>query len=91
MKRLAIVGLLISFATLIHAMEGEKKEKLLTFIKAQKGEDLSTYQAILLKVYPTFVDSDNKQKINESILNRFTILSNWIGQKNKLFVKIEDQ
>lgn len=91
MKKVVIFGLLIVCTSMqLNAME-EKKKDALTFTVAQKGEDLSEYREILLKVYAEYVtDPTLREPLKESLHKPFAVLSNWIGQKGKRFIKTQD-
>lgn len=86
MKKVIFSALLIAFAPL-NAME----EKALTFTRAQHGDDLSAYKEILLKVYPEYAaNSAIKEYIKEVLPRSLAVLTTWIGQKGKLFIKAQD-
>ncbi len=90
MKKMLILSLLVSCLHLA-AMEEKGKAKLLTFVKAQKGEDLSAYQDILLKVYPKYANSEGiAEHLRESLKGPFAVLASWVGQKGKCFIKVQD-
>lgn len=91
MKRLILLSLAVSWPFALSAMEA-KKNKLLTFKTAQKGDYLGKYKEILLEVYPTFAtDKSMAGPIKVSLFARFEVLTGWIGQKGKLFVTIQDE
>lgn len=89
MKKVMLFGLLISSIMLqLNAME---KKAALTFSVAQKGEDLSAYKAILLKVYAEYATNPAlKEPLKESLAKPFAVLQSWIGQKGKRFMKAHD-
>lgn len=90
MKKMLILGLLVSCFQLV-AMEETGKAKLLTFVKAQKGEDLTAYQEILLDVYPEYANNrEIKAYLQEALKRQFAILAGWAGQKGKCFIKAHD-
>lgn len=88
MKKVVMSGLFITMAfSTLNAMEETKKSALLTFTVAKKDEDLSIYKEILLNVYPEYA---TKEPMKESLSRSFAILTSWIGQKGKLFIKAQD-
>jgi hypothetical protein len=93
MKIIIVFGLLVSLVGVsINAMEEESKIDKLTFLLAQKGEDLSVYEAIAINRFLTFFDTvEGKERMKESIKKQFPILVSWIGEKGKLFIKILKQ
>jgi len=92
MKRMLMLLLISSVGVSLKAMEEESKIDKLTFILAQKGEDLSVYENIAIKRFLTFFDTaEGKERMETSIKRQFPILVRWIGQKGKLFIKILKQ
>lgn len=76
----------------LFAMEYESKIGKLTFTLAQKDEDLSVYEAIAINRFlPYFKTPDEKERIEKSLKRQFPILVSWIGQKGRLFIKVEKQ
>jgi hypothetical protein len=93
MKRMLVLGLLISCVGVsLKAMEEESNIDKLTFMLAQKGEDLSVYEAIAINRFLTFFDTaEGKERMEKSIKKQFPILVSWIGERGKLFIKILKQ
>ena len=64
--------------------------KKLTFVSAKKGEDLSKYKEILIQVYLNITAPEIEEYITAALDKNFPILTNWIGDKGKRFIKILD-
>lgn len=88
MKRIIVLALLCS-ASIVTAMD--KKEAQLTFTRAQKGEDLTAYKAVLLQVYPAFATPETKDIITKTLDSRFAVILGWLGNERHRFVKIQDK
>lgn len=90
MKKIVAIVLLIS-CTHLYLAAMEEQKNALTFIKAQKDEDLSAYKEILLKVYPEYAtDPVRKEALKDSLSKSFAVLTSWIGKKGNLFIKVLD-
>lgn len=88
-----VLGLLTSLVGVsLNAMEEASKVDKLTFILAQKGEDLSIYEAIAINRFLAYFSTvDGKERMEKSIKRQFPILVSWIGEKGKLFIKVKKQ
>jgi hypothetical protein len=86
-KKLLALTLLCSLQ--LAAMD--KAEAKLNFSVAQKGEDLSAYKAVLLKIYPEFAkDEAGKEAIKKLCEVRFAVILSWLGKEQHRFIKVQD-
>jgi len=81
------LGLLIGcLSGMLHCMD----EKKPTFVPAKQGEDLSAYKKIFNDAYLRHANQGEEEHVRTSIDRSFLILTSWIGQEGKRFIKILD-
>ena len=81
------IGLLIGcLNVMLYCMD----EKQPIFVLAKQGEDLSAYKEILTDAYLRHTNPGEEECTRTSIERRFPLLTSWIGQEGKRFIKILD-
>jgi len=87
-KIILFIGLLAGCGSLrLSAMEDPST---LSFVPAEKDEDLSEYESILKETYQGHGGEGSENYILTSLCRTFPIVAGWIGNKGNRFIKILD-